>query len=436
MRFRKRKNMDVRTDKEIALSESEFRKRYKIGFIKGIVTGVIICCIGIVFISWWGAERKITVYVTGGDGSAESVKKYEPIAGNKDLEKINYLAAFIQANYYKDVDKEDLLNAMYKGMFESLDQYSDYYTEDEYKQLLEEDVTGEFSGIGAALSQDEKTGEVIVHSVQSDSPAEKAGLKSGDIILKADGYKASDMEISDFISHIKGKEGTQIQLTIERDGKELSFTVTREKIETQTVKDTMLEDRIGYIQITEFTNSTPDQFETALKELKQQNMQGLIVDLRNNPGGMLNAVTDVLDDILPKGMMVYTEDKWGNRQEYKSTDEKVLSVPIAVLINENSASASEIFAGAVKDRDYGTLIGTKTFGKGIVQGIQEFTDKTAVKLTTSRYYTPSGVCIQGKGIEPDIELDYEFLGKEGQEYSYNLDNQIQKALEVIKQQLN
>lgn len=431
------------TEQQTILRETEssyekaLKQKYRAGFVKGIICAVILCFAAVVLISWWSMNRKVQVSVRGSGDTVQTVS-YPQILDSSTIDKINYLAAFIQANYYEEVDEDDLINAIYKGMFESLDEYSDYYTEEEYQHLLEQEVTGSFSGIGATLQQDSKTKQVTVVSVQEDSPAEKAGLKAGDIVIEADGYQASDMELSEFVEHVHGEEGTVVHMVIQREGQsgELEFDITRSQVETQTVSSDMLDDRIGYLKITEFTNNTPKQFEAAIQELEDQDMQGLVVDLRNNPGGMLSAVTDILDDILPEGMIVYTEDRAGNRQEYRSTDDEVLSVPITVLVNENSASASEIFAGAIKDRDYGTLIGTKTFGKGIVQGIQEFSDKTAVKLTTSRYYTPNGTCIQGKGIEPDVELEYQFLGSEGDDYSYSLDNQIRKAIEVLEQEMD
>ena len=434
---------NVESEKQTILREPEssyekaLKQKYRAGFIKGIICAVILCCAVVVLISWWTMNRKVEVTVRG-NGDTVQTARYPQVLDNSAIEKINYLAAFIQANYYEEVDGDDLVNAMYKGMFESLDEYSDYYTQEEYQDLLEQEVTGSFSGIGATLQQDRKTKQVTVVSVQEGSPAEKAGLQSGDVVVEADGYQASDMELSEFVQHVHGEEGTSVHLVVQREGVsgQMEFDITRSKVETQTVTSDMLNDKIGYLKISEFTNNTPKQFEAALEELENQDMQGLVVDLRNNPGGMLTAVTEILDDILPEGMIVYTEDRAGNRQEYRSTDEKVLSVPTTVLVNENSASASEIFAGAIKDRDYGTLIGTTTFGKGIVQGIQEFNDKTAVKLTTSRYYTPNGTCIQGKGIEPDIKLEYKFQGGENDKYSYSLDNQIQKAVEVLEQEID
>ncbi len=195
----------------------------------------------------------------------------------------------------------------------------------------------------------------------------------------------------------------------------------------------MLGNQTGYIQVTEFTEHTVEQFEDALTELQQEGMTALIVDLRSNPGGMLTSVCSMLDDILPEGLLVYTEDKDGNRQDYNSTDDKTLDLPLAVLVNGNSASASEIFAGAIQDRKAGTIIGTTTYGKGVVQSILSLKDGSAFKLTTSRYFTPSGTCIQGIGIEPDVEIEYEFTGPEDATYSEEYDNQIQKALDVLQQ---
>ena len=436
-----KKNIEDRwsvTERENSF-ETKLRQKYRSGFLKGMLLAVIICAAAVLIFNWIKDNQKITVGVYGSQkGGKHQVQSYDALLDQAAIDKINYLAAFIQANYYEEVDIDQLLNGLYKGMYESLDQYSDYYTEEEYQEILSTEVQGNYSGIGAVLQQNSKTKQVKVVRIQDGSPAEKAGLKVGDTIVKADQYQADQMSLSEFVGHLKGEEGTTVHLTVQREGTEgsLEMDVTRKQMESISVYYEMFEDQIGYIQITEFTDTTPKQFEQALEALQKQELKGLIVDLRNNLGGMVNAVTQILDDILPEGLIVYTEDKAGNREEFKSTDEKYLSVPLTVLVNGSSASASEIFAGAIKDRDYGTLIGTKTFGKGIVQGIQSFKDQTAVKLTISRYYTPNGTCIQGKGIEPDIVLEYKFQGKDGDDYSYSLDNQIQKAIEILKEEIN
>lgn len=416
------------------------KKMYQKGVRHGVLAAVVICAILVFAGSMLNNNRhqktQVRVTVTEDGEQVSKVQSYDSVLDQDTVDKINYLAANIQAGYYEEVDAEALKEGIYQGLFNALDEYSQYYTKDEYEEMFNSSIAGSYSGIGATLQQDQETKQITVIKVQEGSPAAEAGLMVGDIIVKADDYKAASMELSEFVTHLKGEEGTKVNVNVYRESENryLDMEITRAKLDIATVEYTMLADKTGYIQITEFVENTTGQFEAALDDLKQQGMTGLIVDLRNNPGGMLSSVTDILQDIVPEGMIVYTEDKYHNRQEYVSTGEKTLQVPLVVLVNENSASASEIFAGAVKDRECGTLIGTTTFGKGIVQGLQELKDGSAMKMTTSRYYTPNGICIQGTGIDPDIELEYEFLGNEDQSYDYSLDNQIQKALEVLKAQ--
>ena len=236
---------------------------------------------------------------------------------------------------------------------------------------------------------------------------------------------------------IRGEKGTTVHLEIYRPSTEgnLSFDVERQDITLPSVSHKMFEDGIGYVHIDSFETETAAQFEEAVKDLENQGMKALIIDVRYNPGGMVTAVVQILDDILPEGTVVYTEDKNGNRQDYTSGGDTYLDYPLAVLINGESASASEILAGAVKDYQYGTLIGTTTFGKGIVQTIFPLEDGDAVKLTTAKYFTPNGNYIHGVGIGPDIELEYEYLDKDATSYDEAYDNQIQKAIEVLKDKI-
>ena len=423
------------------MEEKDLQKTmYRKGMRRGIIGTIIVCAVlvfaGGMFLNHSGLKTRIRVQATEDGKQVTKVLSYDSLLDQSTVDKINYLAADIQANYYEDVDVDAMKEGLYQGLFNALDQYSQYFTKEEYDELMKSDVSGSYSGIGATLSQNSDTKQVTVVSVQDGSPAQEAGIQAGDVIVKADDYTAADMELSEFVSHLKGEEGTKVTVQIYRssDHSYKDLTLTRKSLEIKTVDSQMLENNVGYIRITEFVQTTTGQFETALNDLKAQGMTSLIVDLRSNPGGLVSSVTDILQNIIPKGMIVYTEDKYNNRNEYQSTGEKQLDMPLVVLVNENSASASEIFAGAVKDRQCGTLIGTTTFGKGIVQGIQNLSDGSGAKMTTSRYYTPNGVCIQGKGIEPDITLEYQFLGNDDQAYSYSLDNQIQKALEVLKDQ--
>ena len=354
------------------------------------------------------------------------------ILTNKTVKKIDELMSYIDLYYNDDYDEEDIRNAIYAGTLEGLgDPYSVYYTADEYKDM-QINTSGNYYGIGAALSQDAKTKEVTISKVYEGTPAEEAGLKDGDQIIKVNDTESTSKELSALVQEIRGEEGTTVHLQVYRasNNKTFEIDVERKNVELPSITSKMLDGGIGYIQISEFQSKTDEQFKSALADLKKQGMKSLIVDVRSNPGGLINAASNILDQILPEGTVVYTEDKYGKREDYTS-DSNCLDCPIAVLVNENSASASEIFAGAIKDYNYGTLIGTKTFGKGIVQTVFPLEDGDAVKITTAKYYTPKGNYIHGVGIEPDIELTYKYSGPEDEAYDMKYDNQVQKAIEVL-----
>jgi carboxyl-terminal processing protease len=359
-------------------------------------------------------------------GGAESVINDESIAKVEAIEEV------IDKYYYKDedIDKDAMIEGMYAGIVDSLgDPYSVYYTAEEWESLME-DTEGIYYGIGAYLSLDEATGLAKISGVIADTPAEEAGLRENDIIYQVDGESIQGLELSEIVSKVKGTEGTTVHLTIIREGETdyLELDVERRQIETPTVTYEMYDNEIGYIQIKEFDEVTTDQFTEALDAVKAADAKGLILDLRGNPGGSLPVVVEIARNILPEGRIVYTEDKYGEQEEYTCDGKNELQIPLVVLVNGNSASASEILAGAIKDYNKGTLIGTTTFGKGIVQRVLPLTDGTAMKLTISAYYTPNGNNIHGIGIEPDIEceLDTEAYYEEG------TDNQLDRALEEIK----
>lgn len=351
----------------------------------------------------------------------------------ESIAKINELAAYIDLYYYDELDAQSLKDGIYAGLLDGLDdKYSVYYTPEEYQQS-KISVTGQYYGIGAGLSQDKETMIVSVSKIYDGTPSDTAGLLAEDIILSVDGTEAATMEVTELVKLIRGEAGTTVHLEVYRTSTNeyLSFDVERADVTLPSVASEMLNGEIGYIRIEGFEADTAAQFETALAELDAQGMHSLVIDLRYNGGGMVDSVVQILDDILPEGLLVYTEDKNGKRQEYSSSGDTHFDYPLAVLINEDSASASEIFAGAIKDYEYGTLIGTTTFGKGIVQTVFPLSDGDAVKLTTAKYFTPNGNYIHGVGIEPDIELAYEYLNPEGEEYEMQFDNQIQKAMEVL-----
>ena len=348
--------------------------------------------------------------------------------------KMELIEQVIDTYYYQeDIDQEELENGIYRGMVESLgDPYSAYYSAEELKEMTES-IQGIFYGIGATLSLDEDTGFGIIKEVMSGTPAEEAGLKDGDLIYEVDGESTYGMDLQEIVSHVRGEENTQVVLTIVRTGVDdyLEIPITRKKIEDNTVNATMYDNKIGYIQITEFDEVTTNQFKENLEMLQGDGMEALILDLRSNPGGSLSAVVDIAGMILPKGLVVYTEDKNGKREEYYSDGKHELTIPMVVLVNGASASASEILSGAIKDYGIGTLMGTKTFGKGIVQRPITLSDGSAVKLTVSSYYTPKGNNIHGIGIEPDVECIFDANAY----YDNRYDNQLEKAREYLSTEL-
>ncbi len=279
------------------------------------------------------------------------------------------------------------------------------------------------------LSQDINTGVVTLIRIYEGSPAMEAGLRDNDILYKVEDMEVTGKDLSEVVSHIKGEKGTEVNLTVYRgdDHEEVSVTAVRNTIQAQTVAYRMMEDGIGYIAVSEFDLVTYKQYKQALEDLEGQGMKGLVVDLRNNPGGNLSTVCEMLDLMLPEGLIVYTEDKDGNRDEERSDEAHQFNLPLAVLMNGNSASASEIYAGAIQDYGTGVIVGTQSYGKGVVQQIFDLKDGTSVKLTIAEYFTPKGRNIHGTGITPDVEVEYEVNEEDPEE-----DNQLDKAVEVLR----
>lgn len=364
-----------------------------------------------------------------GKGKPEEVN----LTNQEIQDKLTEIEALMNNYFLDELDEEQIETWLYKGAVAGLgDPYAAYYTEEEY-QSLRDSTNGSYCGIGVEISQNINTGIVTVARVFEDGPAMEAGLQPGDILYKVGDMEVTGVDLTMVVSQIKGEENTQVTISVVREGEEdyLELQVERRTIEIRTVSSAMLEDRIGYISITSFDDVTTDQFIKALDELEAQGMDGLIVDLRDNGGGLVSSVCAILDRLLPEGLIVYTEDKYGNREEEHSDAEHYFDKPLAVLVNGNSASASEIFAGAIKDYGIGTLVGTKTYGKGIVQKIYPLQDGTAVKLTVSKYYTPKGNNIHEIGIEPDVEIDLEEALKKEAVVPLEKDNQLQKAKELL-----
>lgn len=352
--------------------------------------------------------------------------------------KMELLMYLVDQYYMNDISVEDMRVGAYKGLLEGLgDPYTCYYTKDEYDTLMES-TKGTYYGIGAVVQQNTKTMYITIVKPYVDGPAYKAGMLPGDIIYMVDDVDVTGMAVDKVVSMMKGEEGTEVKVTVIREGVSdpIELTVTRAKIEIETVEHDMLDNKIGYIQVSSFDEPTSRQFKDAVKDLQAQGMEGLVIDLRDNGGGLLDTVVDMLDFILPEGMIVYTEDKYGKREEYRGTDKEVLDMPMTVLINGNSASASEIFAAAIQDYDAATLVGTTSFGKGIVQSILPLTDGTAVKITIARYFTPKGVCIHGVGVTPNVEVELDDSLKQLVVIPYDRDNQLQEAVRILMKEIN
>ena len=342
---------------EGSLGSGKKKSRFGIGVLVGIVIGAVIIT-GV-----WGAAKVVSAVFFKGNFATESTSR-------SDMEhKLDRLNALIEKYYlYEDeIDKDALVEGIYSGYAGALgDPYTEYYDEQEAKELFVT-TNGEFFGIGASMSKQLGTDEITIVNVYEDSPADKAGLKSGDILYKVDEHETAGYELDTVVSWIKGEKGTSVVLHVLRDGKEVEVTAVRDKIEVQTVAYEMKEDQIGYIAVSEFDSVTYHQFETALEDLEKQGMKGLVIDLRNNPGGNFDTVTDMLKLLLPEGVIVSTKDKEGNVEEVTCDGANEFDKPLAVLVNQYSASASEIFSGAVQDYGIGEIVGMTTYGKGVVQ---------------------------------------------------------------------
>lgn len=345
--------------------------------------------------------------------------------------KLKMIESIIEENYLyiDEVDQDELRDSLVEGYVAGLNEpYTVYYDEEETIALFESS-SGEFGGVGITIMQDITTMQMTFSTIHKNCPGEAAGFREGDILYKVDGEDVTGQDLDHVITKIRGEVGSEVELTVLRGDnfEEYSATLTRTLIQNQSVEHEMLDDQIGYIKVTGFEDTTVGQFEKALLDLTSKKMRSLIIDLRGNPGGNLSVVVEMCDMILPEGTIVSVKDRNGKGEVFTSDEEHKLSVPLVVLVNGNSASASEIFAGAVKDYGAGTLVGTTTFGKGIVQNIYSLPDHTSFKITSSEYFTPNGTNIHGVGVEPDVKIEFEY-----DEENPEADNQLDKAVEILK----
>lgn len=388
-------------------------------FLQGMIAGVVLVILANVF-----ATSVVPVLFKENQVLSQEVSK----------KKIDEIHNYINNFYVEDYDENELEEGMYMGYVYGLgDRYSSYMDKETFNKFMEQ-TSGIYAGIGAVVS-DSDDGRVLVISPYDGSPAAKAGILAGDIITEVNGLDIRNAGVDSVVAMMKGKEGTKVNLTVYRktDNSLFDVELTREKITVPTVSYEMLPDSMGYIRISGFEGVTYDQFKHALEDLKSQNMNGLIIDVRNNPGGILEEVAKISDELVPEGIIVYTEDKNGNK-EYRNSDSQYLDIPLVLLVNGNSASASEVLAGAIKDYGVGAIVGEQTFGKGVVQSLYPLKDGSAIKLTTARYYSPKGISIHGEGVTPDyvVPMNQELSNRAGS-LEFDEDLQLQKAVELLKQ---
>lgn len=400
---------------------------YGLGVLTGVLAAVLVFC-G----AWTGKSLYENSRVKETSVSGEEETK--SVVNSETLSKMAAIEETINRNFYlKEMTEEELQTGIYNGMVEALDdKYAAYYTAEELAAQLEKNE-GVYYGIGAYVMMDAETQTPYISGVIEGTPAEEAGLRMGDIIYAVEDTATFQMSLEEVTGLIKGEEGTAVTLTIVRDGEAFEQNVVRRKVNNPTVSSRMLDEEIGYIGITEFKDITVDQFTEAYAVIKGSGAKALVLDLRGNPGGLLDAVVSIGQQILPEGLIVYTEDKSGERVEYRCDGEKEIQIPMVVLVNGGSASAAEVLTGAIKDYGVGTIMGTTTYGKGIVQKIIALSDGSAVKLTTSGYFTPKGNNIHGKGIEPDIVVEFDAEAYYGEKQT---DNQLEAAQEYLKKKLH
>lgn len=408
------------------------RKKKSQGFASGMIIGAVSAFMAVILLILSVAAVCIAkgyIHIgVNGDVYIQSDAVTDSDGIGSEVEgKLNAIDSVLESFYFGDVDDETAKDNIYKAYLSSYgDKYTMYYTADEYK-ALKESTNGKFYGIGA-VCQLSGEGGVLLVDVYDNGAGYQAGLRSGDRVVNVDGRDITGMELSSAVALIKGDKGTSVTLEVIRGTERLTFSAVRDAVEAKTVSYTLLDNNIGYLSISQFEEVTTKQFKAAVEDLQSQGMKGLVIDIRNNPGGLLDTVVGMLKYMLPDGLIVYTEDKQGNRKEYKGQNNDEFNLPLAVIVNGNSASASEIFAGAIQDYGKGTIIGTQTYGKGIVQTVKPLTDGSAIKFTIAKYFTPKGQDIHGKGVTPDMVVEYDT--------DADVDTQLDAAIKNVEAQIN
>ncbi|MCQ2512632.1 MAG: S41 family peptidase [Lachnospiraceae bacterium] len=406
---------------ELNQEPKKISSKFFMGFLVGalVAAAVLLAAfVGYTFIAnrtaWVNAKKKQTQTV-------EKEKSYQ--------DKLDTIFQYLDAYYVGEYDDEEIENGLCKALLANIgDKYAMYYTPEEFISLLE-DSSGEYAGIGVSVVMNEDN-EVEIYKVFEGTPAEEAGLQIRDIIISADGETKFEV-LDDLVSLVRGEPGTTVDIIVRRNGEEVPFTISRTIVQTPTVEFELMDNGIGYIYISEFDYVTVNQFNDALDSLQEQGMKSLIIDVRDNPGGDYDTVVAMADRVLPEGVIISTKDKNGNEKVEMSDEEHQLKLPMVVLINEYTASAAELFSGAISDYGLATLVGTNSYGKGVVQSIFRLSDNSGMKFTTEKYYIPSGRCIDGVGLQPDVEVIIPDEAYEDFVITEEEDAQLQKAIEIL-----
>ena len=404
---------------EISTPEPPKRKsRFGLGFVVGALVGAAVVLIGVVVYSFVTYRQMVNVISDN--------EEYEYLSYQ---EKVETILEYLDQYYIGEVDKEKIGDGLSDGLLSGIDdKYAKYYSREEFEQLME-DSSGEYCGIGVSITQEE-SGEIVVYKVFEGTPAEEAGIHPMDVIVEAEGER-SFADLDALVSIVRGEAGTTVDLVILRDGEEIPMTVERRMIVNPSVASKMLDDRIGYIAISEFNQATVTQFNDAITELEEAGMKALIIDLRDNPGGDYDSVVAMADRVLPEGTIITTKNKQGTVKEEISDEEHQLTIPMALLVNGNTASAAELFSGAIQDYGLGYIVGQQTYGKGVVQSIYRLSDGSGMKFTTDTYYTPSGRSVDGEGVTPDYDVALPDEVYEDGVVTEEEDVQLQKAIELL-----
>ena len=402
---------------------------YRAGLLTGVIWGM-----AVIFALYIGMNIARDKLGKAG-GNITEASNGVAYSGSTD-DKIRLLEGYINKYYYEDADGEQLKQGMYEGLVASLgDKYSEYYTEEEF-EAVNNSSTGHYTGVGVVINQASDTLAITVAKVYPGSPAEESGIEVGDVIVAVDETDITSMKSDLVVSMVRGEEGTDVKMTVVRNGEKIDMNMTRRVVDVQVVSYEMLEGNIGYIILDQFTDSAVDQFKAAINDLNSQGMEGLIVDVRDNPGGLLTSVKSILSMFLPeKQLLLYSMTKDGQKTCYYSEDGKIVddNLPLVVLINENSASAAEVFSGALKCYDRAELVGVTSFGKGIMQSTFKLGDGTGLKLTIGKYYLPDDSNIHGIGIEPDYVAELPEGVKNVWSLEHAEDPQLSETMEIIKE---